>query len=64
MSSESEGDTGSTPRYRSIGTKRARSSEEPENGDAPVIKRISGTIDSLFPHYSTVFPSPHSVSLK
>ena len=43
MSSESEGDTGSTPsvaRYRSIGTKRNRSSEEPDGGDTPVVKRL------------------------
>ena len=43
MSSESEGDTGTTPsaaRYRSVGSKRSRTSEEPENGNGPVVKRI------------------------
>ena len=43
MSSESEGDIGNTPsaaRYRSVGTKRGRGSEESENGEAPVIKRV------------------------
>ena len=42
MSSESEGDNGSSAaRYRSIGVKRSRGSEEPENGAPPVIKRIN-----------------------
>lgn len=51
MSSESEGDTGGAPsaaRYRSVGSKRSRASEESENGDGPVVKRIytnSGTYD-------------------
>lgn len=43
MSSESEGDVGnsrSDARYRNLGTKRGRDSEEPENGEAPVVKRV------------------------
>ena len=42
MSSD-EGDLGSTPsaaRYRSLGSKRGRTSEEPENGEGPVVKRV------------------------
>ena len=42
MSSESESEiaSGSAARYRSLGSKRNRS-EEPENGDTPVVKRIN-----------------------
>lgn len=45
MSSESEGDNGSSAaRYRSIGVKRSRSSEESETGTPPVIKRINTSL--------------------
>jgi len=42
MSSD-EGDLVNAPsaaRYRSVGSKRGRTSEEPENGEGPVVKRV------------------------
>ena len=50
MSSASKGNTGTTPsaaRYRSVGSKRSRTSEELENGNGPVVKRIYSNPGSL-----------------